>query len=184
LTHAVAEVALGMHDAVHDSSHEKRIVLQETSAQNLMFPRSDDSYVEYVEGFHTTFCWKGFGVAVEGAAWIASPISSQTSPEGIEPKLTVFAPADETILYSQAWLVEPEGWNPVYPDAYVGVPPVPPKLTPPIRMSLAFVVVTVTDAVVLEAVPPTPLGAFGSKGDAVLAPEIAKTENLMLCAVV
>jgi hypothetical protein len=149
-----------------------------------MFPRSDDSYVEYVEGFHTTFCWKGFGVAVEGAAWIASPISSQTSPEGIEPKLTVFAPADETILYSQAWLVEPEGWNPVYPDAYVGVPPVPPKLTPPIMISLAFVVVTVTDAVVLEAVPPTPLGAFGSKGDAVLAPEIAKTENLMLCAVV
>jgi hypothetical protein len=51
-------------------------------------------------------------------------------------------------------------------------------------ISLAFVVVTVTDAVVLEALPPTPLGTFGSKGDAVLAPEIAKTENLMLCAVV
>jgi len=71
----------------------------------------------------------------------------------------------------------------VYPDAYVGVPPVPPKLTPPIMISLAFVVVTVTEAVVLEALPPTPFGTFGSKGAAVFAPEIAKTANLMLCAV-
>jgi hypothetical protein len=62
-THAVAEVALGTHELVQDSSHALRVVTQAESAQKRMFPRSDASYEEYVEGFHVTFCWKGFGVA-------------------------------------------------------------------------------------------------------------------------
>jgi len=62
-THADAEVALGVQEGVHDSSQASRDVTQAVSAQNLTLPRSDASYVEYVDGFHVTICWKGFCVA-------------------------------------------------------------------------------------------------------------------------
>jgi len=42
-THAVAEVALVLQEAVQDSSHAKSGAAQALSAQNLTFPRSDAS---------------------------------------------------------------------------------------------------------------------------------------------
>jgi len=62
-TQAVAEVALGAHELVQDSSQALRVVTQAESAQKRTFPRSDASYEEYAEGFQVTFCWNGFGVA-------------------------------------------------------------------------------------------------------------------------
>jgi hypothetical protein len=42
-THAVADVALGTHELVQDSSHALRVVTQAESAQKRMFPRLDAS---------------------------------------------------------------------------------------------------------------------------------------------
>jgi hypothetical protein len=43
LTHAEAEVALVVHEAVHDSSHALYVAAQAVSAQNRMLPRFDAS---------------------------------------------------------------------------------------------------------------------------------------------
>jgi len=43
LTHAEAEVALVVHEVVHDSSHALKVVAQAVSAQKRMFPKSEAS---------------------------------------------------------------------------------------------------------------------------------------------
>jgi hypothetical protein len=46
LTHAEAEVALGMHELVQDSSHALSVVAHTVSAQKRMLPKFEDSYDE------------------------------------------------------------------------------------------------------------------------------------------
>lgn len=75
-THAEAEVAVGVHEGVHDSSHALSWVVQTLSAQKRKLPKSGTSYAWYVDGFRFTFCWKRYGV-FSVAACIASPIASQ-----------------------------------------------------------------------------------------------------------
>ena len=55
-THADAEVALVEQLGVQDSSQENNKVWQAESRQNRIFPKSDASEEEYVDGFHVTIC--------------------------------------------------------------------------------------------------------------------------------
>ena len=53
-----------------------------------------------MDGFHITCCWNMLGVAVPGAAWMASPTSPHT-PLPESGKLGVWEPVADTILYSK-----------------------------------------------------------------------------------